>query len=45
MFADATQVAGTGEVIIELEGVDKLFGDFQALDDINLTSAARRSSS
>jgi general L-amino acid transport system ATP-binding protein len=35
-FADATQVAGTGEVIIELEGVDKLFGDFQALRDINL---------
>ncbi|MEX2626505.1 MAG: amino acid ABC transporter ATP-binding protein [Ilumatobacteraceae bacterium] len=36
VFADATQVAGTGEVMIELEGVDKLFGDFQALRDINL---------
>ena len=36
VFADATQVAGTGGVMIELEGVDKFFGDFQALKDINL---------
>ncbi len=36
VFADATQVAGTGEVMIELEGVDKFFDDFQALRDINL---------
>jgi general L-amino acid transport system ATP-binding protein len=36
VFADATHVAGTGEVMIELSGVDKFFGDFQALRDINL---------
>ena len=36
VFADATQIAGTGEVMIELEHVDKFFGDFQALRDINL---------
>ena len=36
VYSDATQVGGTGEVMIELEGVDKFFGDFQALDDINL---------
>lgn len=36
VFADATQMAGTGEVMIELEGVDKFFGDFQALRDINV---------
>lgn len=36
VFSDATRVAGTGEAIIELEGVDKFFGDFQALSDINL---------
>jgi general L-amino acid transport system ATP-binding protein len=36
VFADATQVAGTGEVMIELEGVNKFFGSFQALKDIDL---------
>ncbi|MGI9604477.1 MAG: amino acid ABC transporter ATP-binding protein [Acidimicrobiales bacterium] len=36
VFSDATQVAGTGEVMIELTGVDKFFDDFQALTDINL---------
>jgi len=36
VFADATQMAGTGEVMIELEHVDKLFGDFKALSDINV---------
>ena len=36
VFADATQVAGTREVIIELDGVSKFFGSFQALKDINL---------
>jgi general L-amino acid transport system ATP-binding protein len=36
VFADATVVAGTGEVMIELVGVDKSFGDFQALDGIDL---------
>ena len=34
--ADATEVAGTGRVMIELTGVDKFFGDFQALGNINL---------
>jgi general L-amino acid transport system ATP-binding protein len=34
VFADATQSAG--EAIIELEHVDKFFGSFQALKDINL---------
>ena len=36
VFADATQMAGTGESMIELVGVDKFFGDFQALKNINL---------
>ncbi|HEX9762515.1 MAG TPA: amino acid ABC transporter ATP-binding protein, partial [Acidimicrobiia bacterium] len=30
---------GTGELIIELEGVDKFFGDFQALKDIHMKVA------
>jgi general L-amino acid transport system ATP-binding protein len=34
VFADATQ--SEGEAIIELEHVDKFFGSFQALSDINL---------
>ncbi len=34
VFADATQSAG--EAIIELDHVDKFFGHFQALKDINL---------
>jgi general L-amino acid transport system ATP-binding protein len=33
-YSDATRA--TGEAIIELEGVDKFFGDFQALKDINM---------
>ena len=37
VFADATHAAGTGEVMIQLEGVDKFFDDFAALRDINLT--------
>jgi general L-amino acid transport system ATP-binding protein len=36
VFADATQVAGTGEVMIELDGVTKRFGHFTALRDIDL---------
>jgi general L-amino acid transport system ATP-binding protein len=36
LFADATQVAGTGDVMIELRGVVKRFGTFTALQDINL---------
>ncbi len=39
VFADATQMAGTGELMIELVDVDKYFGDFQALKDINLRIA------
>ena len=37
VFADATAVEG--DVMIELVGVDKLFGSFQALTDINLKVA------
>ncbi|MCH7789540.1 MAG: amino acid ABC transporter ATP-binding protein [Acidobacteria bacterium] len=37
VFADATQAAGTGEALITIENMDKFFGDFQALKDINLT--------
>ena len=33
---DATQIRGTGEPIIGVEGVDKFFGDFQALRNISL---------
>jgi general L-amino acid transport system ATP-binding protein len=36
VFADATQVAGTGEVMLELQGVVKRFGSFTALDGIDL---------
>jgi general L-amino acid transport system ATP-binding protein len=34
--ADATAVGGTGNVMIDVTGVDKFFGDFQALTDINM---------
>jgi general L-amino acid transport system ATP-binding protein len=34
--ADATQHKGEGGTVIQLEHVDKLFGDFRALTDINL---------
>ncbi len=34
VYSDATRA--TGEAIIELDGVDKFFGDFQALKDINM---------
>nr|WP_051063170.1 amino acid ABC transporter ATP-binding protein [Ilumatobacter nonamiensis] len=37
VFADATQMLGaSGEVMIEVTGVDKFFGQFQALKDINM---------
>ncbi len=36
VFADATALADDREVMIELTGVQKYFGDFQALKDINL---------
>ena len=35
VFSDATTVA-SGEVMIEVIGVDKFFGDFQALKDISI---------
>ncbi len=34
VFADATAISG--DVMIEIDAVDKLFGDFQALKNINL---------
>ena len=34
VFSDATQMAATGEAMIELIGVQKFFGTFQALRDI-----------
>ena len=39
IFADATQMAGTGEAMLELIGVQKFFGTFQALRDIDLNVA------
>ena len=36
VFADATQMGGTGELMIELDGVHKYFGDFHALKDITM---------
>ena len=41
VFADATQMAGTGEVMLELIDVQKFFGSFQALRDIDLKVARR----
>jgi general L-amino acid transport system ATP-binding protein len=38
-YADATRMGATGEAIIELEHVDKFFGDFQALKDVTLKVA------
>ncbi len=34
--ADATQILGDGRAIIEMNNVDKLFGSFQALTNINM---------
>ena len=34
--ADATEVGGTGRVMIDVVGVDKLFGDFAALSNIHM---------
>jgi general L-amino acid transport system ATP-binding protein len=39
--ADATKILGKGEPIIELSGVDKFFGDFQALSNINMRVGER----
>ena len=37
----ALEPGGTGEPMIELRGVDKFYGDFQALKDINLVVGAQ----
>ncbi len=34
--SDATQVGGTGNVMIDVQNIDKFFGDFQALHNINM---------
>lgn len=34
--SDATQVGGNGRVMIDVENMDKFYGDFQALKDINM---------
>jgi len=37
VFADATKMMGASdEVMIEVDGIDKFFGDFQALTNINM---------
>ncbi len=41
VFADATEMRGSGKVMIELQGVDKFFDDFQALSNINLKVASQ----
>ena len=41
VFTDATAMTGERQVMIEIEHVDKLFGDFQALKDINLKVGAQ----
>jgi general L-amino acid transport system ATP-binding protein len=41
VFSDATQVAGSGEVMIELRGVVKRFGSFEALRGIDVNVARR----
>jgi general L-amino acid transport system ATP-binding protein len=39
IFQDATEMRGTGELMIEVDGVDKFFGDFQALKGIKMRVA------
>ncbi len=41
IFADATQMAGSGELMIEMRGVVKRFGTFTALAGIDLDVARR----
>ncbi len=41
VFADATQMGGTGKVMIELDGVVKRFGSFTALDGVSVKVAER----
>ncbi|MEO1064705.1 MAG: amino acid ABC transporter ATP-binding protein [Actinomycetota bacterium] len=40
-MSDATQVGGDGDVMIEVSGVDKLFGDFKALSNIDVKVGRR----
>jgi general L-amino acid transport system ATP-binding protein len=37
LTSEATVAGGTGEPIIQIDGVSKWFGDFQALKDVSLT--------
>lgn len=39
--ADATEVGGSGRVMIDVVGIDKFFGDFQALHNINMKVGER----
>ncbi len=41
VFSDATATTGDGDLMIEVDHVDKFFGDFQALRDINLRVGAQ----
>ena len=41
VFADATQIGGTGEVMIELQGVVKRFGSFTALQSVDIKVAKK----
>ena len=41
VYADATAMTGSGDAMIELEGVDKFFGSFQALRNINVKVASQ----
>lgn len=41
VFSDATQAGGSGEVMIELTAMEKWYGDFQALKNINLNVGRR----
>ncbi len=41
VYADATKIAGKGKLIIQLRDVDKYFGAFQALTNINMSVGER----
>jgi len=41
VFNDATETTGSAKVMIEIDHVDKFFGDFQALTDISVNVAAQ----
>ncbi|MEZ5341443.1 MAG: amino acid ABC transporter ATP-binding protein [Acidimicrobiales bacterium] len=36
VFADATKIAGTGDVMIDIENMNKWYGEFHALKSINM---------